>query len=371
VSAGAAALMVLVGGALDVPTGEGNAPLPRGSLVQVQAAPCGLKVTDVLAVPERRTLPGDDLGRAALERVGGPGGCVSADAVQPLGGGWLVGTAPLPGAARSTRVPAGTVLEGPITCEGGGGYRACSDARGLLPWATLQGTVPVFEADLPGLFWVQAAVSTHAGPTGIEHIELNPQGRVRLPLVVRHDAERLAEEHIREGLDTPERREKAEVGVGPGGAWRHFLGADGPLTDCWADPWALARMVRVFTAWNAHCQETLGHDLERCAPMVGDLSYLDDRRPDPLGHRDHFRGDCVDLRLWRTDGSRYEAYWDRPDDRPGRGGGYDAETTRAFIAFVSSREETSTLLFNDPKAEGARAARGHDDHIHVCVDRSR
>lgn len=359
--------MVLVGGAIDVPTGEHGAPLPRGSLVQVEAAPCGVKITDLLAVPERRTLPGDDAGRAALDRVGGPGGCVSTDAVRPLGAGWLVGTAPLPGAAPAPRVPAGSVLEGPITCEGGGGLRVCRDADGPLPWTTLQGTVAVFEADLPSLFSVQAAVSANVGPTGIEHFEINPQGRVRLPLVLRHDAERMAEEHAREGMDTPERQQKAEVGVGPWAAWSHFLGADAPLTDCWADPWALAHLVRIFGAWNAHCQKTLGHELDRCAPMVGDLSYLDDRRPDPLGHRDHHRGDCVDLRLWRTDGSRYEAHWDRPDDRPGRGAAYDAETTRAFIAFVSAREEMTSLLFNDPQATGAESARGHDDHIHLCV----
>ena len=370
-SVGAAALMVLVGGAVDVPTGEGNVPLPRGSLVQVQPAPCGMRVTDVLAVPERRTLPGDGTGQAALARVGGPGGCVSPDAVRPLGAGWLVGTVPLPGAAEATRLPPGTVLEGPIHCEGGGGFRACSDAGGPLPWATLQGTVPVFEGDLPGLFWIQAAVSAHAAPVGIELFELNPQGRVRLPLETRHGAAHMDELYAQEGLDTPERKEKAEVGVGPGGAWRHFLGADPALTDCWADPWALARMVRLFSAWNAHCQQVLGHDLDRCAPMLGDLSYLDERRPDPLGHRDHFRGDCADLRLWRTDGSRYEAHWNRPDDRPGRGDAYDAETTRAFISFVSARDEVTALLFNDPDAVGATPARGHDDHIHLCVDRSR
>ena len=370
-SAGAAALMVLVGPALDVPAGGGAPPLPRGSLVQVQPAPCGLVVTDLLAVPERRTLPGDAGGRAALALVGGPAGCVSADAVRPLGAGWLVSMAPLPGAAAADRVPPGRVLRGPIRCEGGGGLRACADASGPTPWATLQGTVPVFEADLPGLFAVQAAVSRHAAPVGIERVEANTEGRVRLPLATRYDAARLTEEHDAEGLDTPARKEKAEIGVGPGGAWRHFLGADAPLTDCWADPWALARMIRLFGDWNAHCGSTLGLPADRCAPMVGDLSYLDDRRPDPLGHRDHFRGDCADLRLWRTDGSRYEARWDRPDDRPGRGSAYDADTTRAFVQFVSARPEVRALLFNDPAATGARAAPGHDDHIHLCVQGGR
>jgi hypothetical protein len=367
----ALAVAVIVGAALDVPTGEATPPLPRGSVVLVEDTDCGRAVRVLLAVPERRTLPGDEAGRAALQRVGGPGGCVSADSVVPLGAGWLVGTAPLPGAAETRRVPAGTVLEGPITCEGGGAFLSCRDARGGVGVSTFQGMVPVLEEHLPGLFQAQAAVSTHGGPAGIEHVEVNTAGRVRLPLAERFDAARLAEEHAREGLDTPERKEKAEVGVGPGGSWRHFLGADPALSDCWADPWALARMLRVFDAWNDHCQRVLGHPLERCAPMVGDISYLDDRRPDPLGHKDHYRGDCVDLRLWRTDGSRYEAWWNRADDRPGRGAAYDAETTRAFTAFVSARDEVTTLLFNDPEAPGAEAARGHDDHIHLCVERSR
>ncbi len=213
---------------------------------------------------------------------------------------------------------------------------------------------------------VAAAIAERFG-TGVE-VRQNTAGRVQLPLAVRYDAARLAEEVAREHLDTPERAEKAEIGVGPGGAWRHFLGADPAGTDCWADPVALVKLVHLAADWQAHCTANLGHDTDRCALMVGDLAFLDDRRPDPLGHKDHYRGDCVDLRLWRTDGSRYEAWWNRPDDRPGYGFAYDPATTRAFVAFAAARPDVSSLLFNDPEALGATPARGHDDHIHLCFD---
>jgi len=221
----------------------------------------------------------------------------------------------------------------------------------------------------PAAGQVAAAVAERLG-VGVE-VRENAAGRVQLPLAVRYDAARLAEERARERLDTPERAEKAEIGVGPAGAWRHFLGADPPGTDCWADPRALVLFVHLAADWGAHCRDTLGHDTDRCALMVGDLGYLDDRRPDPLGHRDHYRGDCVDLRLWRTDGSRYEAWWNRPDDRPGFGSAYDAATTRAFVAFAAARPEVTSLLFNDPDAVGATASPGHDDHIHLCLDPAR
>ncbi len=213
---------------------------------------------------------------------------------------------------------------------------------------------------------VQAAIEDRLGPLSTA-LTVSEAGRIQLPLAHRYDPIRLAKEHVAEGLDTLERQQKAEVGVGPGGAWRHFLGADPAGTDCWATPATLLALVDLTADWHEHCTATLGHDTARCAPMVGDISTDRPLQPDPLGHKDHYRGDCLDLRLWRTDGSRYEAWWNRPDDRPGRDLAYDADTTRAFVAFAAARPEVRDLYFNDPQAAGATAMPGHDDHIHLCL----
>ena len=213
---------------------------------------------------------------------------------------------------------------------------------------------------------VEAAIEARLGPLEAP-LSVSEAGRIQLPLTHRYDPVRLAKEHVAEGLDTPERQQKAEVGVGPGGAWRHFLGADPVGTDCWATPATLLALVHLTADWHQHCTANLGQDTARCALMVGDISTDRSIRPDPLGHKDHYRGDCLDLRLWRTDGSRYEAWWNRPDDRPGRGHAYDAATTRAFVAFAAARPEVRDLFFNDPEATGAIAVPGHDDHLHLCL----
>ena len=79
----------------------------------------------------------------------------------------------------------------------------------------------------------------------------------------------------------------------------------------------------------------------------------------------------MDIRLFRRDGSRYEAYWNRPDDRPGWAKGYDAGLTKAFLQFANETIDIDTLYFNDPAliaaVPGLEARRGHDDHIHLCV----
>jgi hypothetical protein len=90
-----------------------------------------------------------------------------------------------------------------------------------------------------------------------------------------------------------------------------------------------------------------------------------------LGHTTHHEGTCVDIRLFRSDGSRYEAYWNRPDDRPGHSDGYDPQLTAAFLNFATETVAIDKLFFNDPsviaQVPGLEARSGHDDHIHLCV----
>ena len=92
--------------------------------------------------------------------------------------------------------------------------------------------------------------------------------------------------------------------------------------------------------------------------------------PDPLGHLDHHQGTCVDLRLFRADGSRYEAWWNAPDDRAGFPGGYSRQLTRQFLAYTLQEHDIQWAFFNDPAIREAlpfvEPRKGHDDHLHVC-----
>ena len=105
-----------------------------------------------------------------------------------------------------------------------------------------------------------------------------------------------------------------------------------------------------------------------CTLQIGDLAFYSDQRPDPLGHRDHALGTCVDIRLFRQDGSRYESYYNRPDDRPGVTTGYSADLTGSFLRTAAG--EARILYFNDPvvvvDVPAVQSSRGHDDHIHLC-----
>ena len=107
-----------------------------------------------------------------------------------------------------------------------------------------------------------------------------------------------------------------------------------------------------------------------CTVQLGDLGWYSDARPDPLGHKTHFDGNCVDVRLFRDDGSRYEAGWNQSDDRLGVTGGYSQALTAAFLRYATTRHSPTTVYFNDPAVisavEGVEAQPGHDDHIHLC-----
>ena len=180
------------------------------------------------------------------------------------------------------------------------------------------------------------------------------------------DADQIAREWEREDLRTPEQRERAVTALGPSGLWLHFLGADARFSDAWALPETVVSLVDLTESWLNFCAGMEISDRQQCTIQLGDLAWYNDRRPDPLGHKDHYSGQCVDLRLFRSDGSRYEAYWNRPDDRPGRGVGYDRVLTQAFVDFARDRAAIDVVYFNDPEVSGVETARGHDDHIHLC-----
>ena len=108
----------------------------------------------------------------------------------------------------------------------------------------------------------------------------------------------------------------------------------------------------------------------RTTVQFGDLAWYSDKRPDPLGHKAHFEGNCVDIRLFRDDGSRYEAWWNREDDRQEASGGYSRGLTTSFLEYAYANHKPTKVYFNDPEVHaavpGVEAQPGHDDHIHLC-----
>jgi len=189
-------------------------------------------------------------------------------------------------------------------------------------------------------------------------IRVTEWDKVGLPLRW-YSEEEIAARYVQEGLDTDERKEKAVVAEG--GNYLHFLGYDAPYTDIWGQEDFIIDLLEVAKAFGTTPETTV---------QFGDISYYNRKRPDPLGHSDHSPGTCVDIRLFRDDASRYEAWWNQPDDRPGDWSGYSAALTHAFTALLRSRDPTK-LFFNDPDDPSADFWRGHDDHIHYCQDRRR
>ena len=342
--------------ALDV----GGADLPRDSLVRASPSmrcPSGVGVVVVSVVPWTRR-PGRPVVQAGARL------CVETDALVPLNPLALDVPAP-PGDAPRPRLAAGTELDlsDPGDCDARG-VRSL-DGRSVAD-DELAGAVPSDPARRATAARVRAALEPRVGSLPPGAVWVNAWGRVALPMADELDAPARAALATAEGLDTPARQEKVTEAWGPGGAWSHFLGSDAQGSDRWGTPDFVVALGALAADWRAHCESLPQVNPEHCLLQVGDLSWYRAARPDPLGHRDHAAGDCVDLRLFRDDGSRYEAFWDRPDDRPGRGSRYHAALTAGFVAFAQGRPETRRLLFNDPAA-GGEPARGHDDHIHLCL----
>lgn len=226
---------------------------------------------------------------------------------------------------------------------------------------------------------VGAAYFRHFGPIDASAIKSTPWGRVALPFARELSDEAIAQEWASEQLETQAQRQRATVAEGPRRrgepVYTHFLGSDAPRTDRWGDPDAVIKLLDLISGWSTHCTEQLPAQVVHASPrtctvQLGDLAWYSDQHPDPLGHKAHFDGRCVDIRLFRDDGSRYEAWWNRSDDRIGSTGGYSRELTAAFLAYAYAHHTPATVYFNDPQivsaVPGVEAQPGHDDHIHLC-----
>ena len=210
-------------------------------------------------------------------------------------------------------------------------------------------------------------------------IQSTPWNRVALPMVRELTPAELERVYKREGLLTAKQRERAVIAEGPmrdgKPIYAHFLGSDAPRSDRWATPSTIERLLVLADEWAMYCRNRLSKTMpeanaDSCLLQIGDLAWYNDLRPDPLGHREHYLGECVDIRLFRSPASRYEAYWNREDDRAGERGGYSRSLTQAFLRFAVEHAAPTVVHFNDPvvvqRIPMVTPARGHDDHIHMC-----
>lgn len=226
---------------------------------------------------------------------------------------------------------------------------------------------------------IYQAYVRHFGSSQSVQVKVNEWGRVALPLVRELSQPERAAEMRREHLLTSKQQERATDAIGPirhgAPVYTHFLGSDEPGSDRWGTRDTILKLLALFDGWAEHCRTALPSIIsearpETCTVQVGDLGWYNDTTPDPLGHTDHHRGTCTDLRLFRNDGSRYEAWWNQPDERPEAKGGYSRALTGAFLTFAAQHHKPSVLYFNDPAlvatVPGLVASPGHDDHIHLC-----
>ena len=290
--------------------------------------------------------------------------CLPPELLHPLGSSALIALSPPPGAPPSD--PKTPAMLHNLTCTETG-YAA--DEASALTVAELAWIRPISPLQEAHILAVQQAYTRNFGPIPLGAIPFTDWGYVGLPLPHRLSEVEIAAEVAAEGLVTDKQREKVTTDLGPlrDGIpiYTHFTGADPRFTDLWAKPTTIISLLDLAARWAEVCE---ADNPRACTLQIGDLAYYSDQRPDPLGHRDHSRGTCVDIRLFRQDGSRYESYYNRPDDRTGVSSGYSADLTGSFLRTAAG--EARILYFNDPAVivdvPAVQASRGHDDHIHLC-----
>jgi len=251
----------------------------------------------------------------------------------------------------------------------------------LVGWPSLTAFAETVEDHSATKAAIEKAYIDRFGSKEAAVVQVNRWGRVSLPLVKELSPAERAAEMEREHLRTPKQQERATDAIGPSRdgvpVYTHFLGSDEPGSDRWGTPETILKLLALFDGWAEHCRNALPQTIsearpETCTVQVGDLGWYKDTTPDPLGHTDHHRGTCTDLRLFRDDASKYEAWWNRPDERPEATGGYSRALTGAFLSFAVQYHRPSVLYFNDPAliatVPGLAAAPGHDDHIHLCFE---
>jgi hypothetical protein len=254
---------------------------------------------------------------------------------------------------------AGELLGVPSEFRTETGFKLWLGERPLPGWSTLD------LGEKEGLIQVQQEFSRLFGPIHISELQASGAGLVGLPLWERAP-EVLKAERETEKLKSRAQVERQLTHTGPFlegiPLYTHFTGSDLPLSDIWAEPEAIVQLLKLSASWNQQCRG--------CGLAIGDLSWFSRLKIDgldPLGHKEHFLARCADIRLWRTDDSPYEAWWNKKDDRPEAIGGYNRATTRRFVDLAVDRF-FARGFFNDPELRRPeiKPLKGHDDHLHLC-----
>jgi hypothetical protein len=355
--------------------------LPRASLVQsMQGMLC---IDEKVAVRVRsvhhwyRVPDGDppDLGAV---------GCIDKRMLHPVSGMQLVGIGlPMEGSSVESGLELGQYTTSRI------GVPTCGEqdvpmrpAMSPMPLESLAHTRAVDRSQVVTIRAMGGQTTPYRVPGQTPIQTFSDWGFVSMPVVQELSEDERQQVWQDEDLLTEKQREKATVAIGARTTLGHviytrFLGSDARRSDRWGTPHTVRKLVDLAARWYTFCSEQLPSTVPSannvsCTIQFGDLAWYNSRQPDPLGHTTHHDGTCVDIRLFRSDGSRYEAYWNRPDDRPGWVSAYDPALTRAFLHFANENLALDALYFNDPalieSVPGLEARKGHDDHIHLCVE---
>jgi hypothetical protein len=356
----------------------GQIRLPRGSLVQ---ASCGIiceQATDqpVQVVSVNYWYQANE-GPPLAERADLV--CVPRAVLTPMKGKRLLVMDAPPDAEPMDTLTPGTVTEAvgvALPCSGG----KVQLGEAQVGVFALQTARPISDTQLAQLRRVQGTFSALFAPISLSRVGISDWGYVGMPMVHERTSVEIEKAIVSESLLTDKQREKVVIAEGPKAVdgtpiYLHFLGTDARFSDRWAQPSTIDALLQLSRAWFDHCVANVSKHgaafpVAACTLQIGDLAWYNDRRPDPLGHREHYTGECVDIRLFRDDAARYEAFWNKADDRPGRSDHYAPMITGQFLHFALKHAPVSHVFFNDPdlhvKFQQVTPRRGHDDHLHMC-----
>lgn len=197
-------------------------------------------------------------------------------------------------------------------------------------------------------------------------LEINEWGMVNLPSIITNP-------------DT-----KGVVSISYDEAFVHVKGGDPLHSDTWGDPDTVCQFTEMAKDWHEYCQNKLGLSSQRCTIQVGDISWITpgkrDSGKDPLGHKHHSDGTCIDIRPLRSDDKLVGTTINFDF------GGYDSNLNSKLIGFMQ-KYQASPIYFNDDKLikkyakvergcdlkspakdldQGVLSCKGHWNHIHFC-----
>ncbi len=199
-----------------------------------------------------------------------------------------------------------------------------------------------------------------------EKIEVNEWGLVRLV------------------MDDDQKLDDEIMGRSPNKSFVHYQGSDPHGSDTWIEPKSYCGLINLTEGWKKICSGA------NCTPQIGDISFrtpskVQGKITDPLGHRHHASGTCVDVRPFRNDSQFKGVTITDPTGLLE----YNRKTTAEFLKYLIS-QNIGPIYFNDqelvaeygPKinqscnleepekdiGRGLLYCQGHDNHIHFCFN---